>query len=852
MRCSLIAFSIALSFASPVLAASQDQLNALASGIGVRLAILDNKPASCPGQANGCFLSELDLTMPAALAADLAGGDFKLYFSSVSPVIEADSEAFAVRLINGDLHVLEPKPGAKLEAGKTYHIRLWSQGHFFSAYYPMPNMFLVSGKLAPTVIAATRPATDPESGLEILPFVAPMTDAARLTTQAPDDQTRWETPERAFAEYAQHATAGVATEVAILPTPAVVRRPSGTAIDLSGGVRLHLTGIDRPAIASALDDLADSGVKAGSRGTELRIRLDGKLQPEAYRLSARNGMIDIAARDAAGARYALESLAQEAAYEHGKLRPLEIEDAPRFGFRGLHIDLARNFHSKAEVLKIIEQMGRYKLNTLHLHLGDDEGWRLQIARFPELTQVGAYRCYDPSETRCLLPQLGAGPNRDTPVNGYLSRADYIEILKAAKARGIEVIPSFDMPGHSRAAIRSMEARYRKLMAQGRKAEAEQFRLVEPGDTTQYRSVQNYDDNTLNVCLPSTYRFIDAVIDDIKALHAAAGVPLKTYHIGADETAGAWSGSPACKALMTKTGLKVEQLGPMFIERVAASLARKGIEVAGWSDGLDHVDPAKMPRAVQSNIWGDLFTVAPAEAHRTANQGWKTVISVPNVLYLDIPHAPHPLERGYDWPSRGTDTFKVFSFLPENLPANASVMKDIKNKPTTVTDSEPLQPGRSIAGAQAQLWSETVRRDSLADYMLFPRLLAFAERAWHVASWEPQYRAGTTYAYSDGKVDMSALTRDWSGFAAKIPAQLQQLGRAGIMYRIAPPGARIANGMLEANSEFPGQTIEYRTAGGQWQRYAGPVRVSGPVQLRTRAYDGRRTSRIVEVPSPYAG
>jgi hexosaminidase len=852
MRCSLIAFSIALSFASPALAASQQELNALANGMGVRLAILDNKPANCPGQANGCFQSELDLTMPAALAPDLASGDFKLYFSSVSPVIEADSDAFAVRLINGDLHVLEPKPGAKLRAGKTYPIRLWSQGHFFSAYYPMPNMFLVSGKLAPAVIAATRPATEPESGLEVLPFVAPMTDAARLTTQAPDDQTRWETPVRAFAEYAQHARAGAAAEVAIVPTPALVRRPAGAPLDLSGGVRLRLTSIGRVAIVSALDDLAASGVKAGSRGPELHIRLDRKLQAEAYRLSARKGAIDIVAADAAGARYALESLAQEAAYEHGKLRPIEIEDSPRFGFRGLHIDLARNFHSKAEVLKIVEQMGRYKLNTLHLHLGDDEGWRLEIARFPELTQVGAYRCYDPSETRCLLPQLGAGPDRDTPVNGYLSRADYIDILRAAQARGIEVIPSFDMPGHSRAAIRSMEARYRKLIAQGRNAEAERFRLVEPGDTTKYRSVQNYNDNTLNVCLPSTYRFIDAVIDDIKALHAAAGVPLKTYHIGADETAGAWSGSPACKALMAKTGLKVEQLGPMFIERVAASLAKRGIKPAGWSDGLDHVDPAKMPAKIQSNMWGDLFTVAPAEAHRTANLGWKTVISVPNVLYLDIPYAPHPLERGYDWPSRGTDTFKVFSFLPENLPANASVMKDIKSKPTTVADSVPLQPGRTIAGAQAQLWSETVRRDTLADYMLFPRLLAFAERAWHEAAWEPLYRAGTTYAYGDGKVDMAALTRDWSAFAAKMPVQLQQLGRAGIIYRIAPPGARIEGGMLEANSEFPDQTIEYRTKGGQWTRYAGAVRVSGPVELRTRSYDGRRTSRVVEVPSPYAG
>ena len=850
MHSRLIAFLIASSVASPTFAASQQELNSLAGGMGVRLTILDNKPATCPGQGSGCFLSELDLTMPRQLAPDLASGDFRLYFSSVSPVIQADSKAFAVRLINGDLHVLEARKGVRLQPGRTYPVRLWSQGHFFSAYYPMPNMFLVSGQLAPAVIAATRPATEAESGLEILPFVAPMTDEARLATQSADDQTRWQTPERAFELYADRSAPSAAVDVAIVPTPALVQRKAGPPIDLSRGVRLRLSGVQQATVQAAIADLAAAGVRSGGEGPLLRVNVSrsAHLKPEGYRLTAREGAINIMAADPAGARYALESLAQEAAYEHGSLRPLVVEDSPRQGYRGLHIDLARNFHSKAEVLKVVEQMGRYKLNQLHLHLGDDEGWRLQIPRFPELTEVGGFRCYDPSETHCLLPQLGSGPDRDTAVNGYLSRADYIEILKAAAARGITVIPEFDMPGHSRAAIHSMEARYRRLMSEGRKADAEAFRLVEPGDITQYRSVQNYNDNTLNVCLPSTYRFTDAVIDEVAAMHRAAGVPLKTYHVGGDETAGAWSGSPACKALMARTGLKVEGLGPMFIERVTNMLARKGIMVAGWSDGLDHVAPATMPAKVQSDIWGDLFTAAPAEAHRTANVGWKTVIGVPNVLYFDVPYAPNPLERGYDWPTRGTDTFKVFSFLSQNLPANASVMKDLNNKPPTTGDPVPLQPGRSFAGAQANLWSETVRRDSLVDYMLFPRLIAFAERAWQRASWEPPYRPGISYSYGDGKVDLAALKSDWDSFASRMPAQLQQLERDGIFYRLAPPGARIVNGTLEANSEFPQQTIEYRSGDDQWRRYSAPVRVRGPVELRTRSFDGRRTSRIVEVPT----
>lgn len=849
MRSRMLIGLLASTFASAAMGQSQADLDALAARMGVQLKVLDNKPRQCPKQASGCFLSELDLTIPANTGPDLATGDFKLFFGSVSPVIQADSDAFTMRLVNGDLHVLEPRAGVKLVGGRTYRIRLWSEGHFFSAYYPLPNMFLVSGNLTPRVIAATRPALDPDSGLEILPFVAPFTDEARLATATPDDRTRWMTPERTFELNAARASVSTApAEVAIIPQPAFVKRPAGAPLDLSRGVRLNVTGIQQPTIEAALADLAAAGVRPGTTGPELRIRVPAasRMKPEDYRLSAANGVIDITAADASGVRYALESLAQESTAENGMLRPLVIEDTPRLGFRGLEIDLARNFHSKAELLKVIQQMGRYKLNTLHLHLGDDEGWRLQIARFPELTEVGAWRCWDPSETRCLQPQLGAGPDRDTPVNGYLSRADYIEILKAAKARGITVIPSFDMPGHSRAAIRSMEVRYRRLVAAGRKAEAEQFRLVEPGDTTQYRSIQNYNDNTLNVCLESTYRFIDAVVDDIAALHAAAGMPLKTYHIGADETAGAWSGSPACQALMARTGLKVAQLGPMFIERVSASLGRKHIAVAGWSDGLDHVDPAKMPARVQSDIWGDLFTAAPAEAGRAANLGWKTVIAVPNVLYFDMPYAPDPLERGYDWGTRGDDTFTVFGFMPENLAANASTMHNIKNLPVTATDPTPLQPGRTIAGAQANLWSETVRRDSIVDYMLFPRLLAFSERAWHHGSWEAPYRAGVSYSTGDGKVNGEALTGDWAGFAARVPLQLRALEQAGVQYRIAPPGGRVVSGRLEANTEFPGQAIEYRANGGAWTRYAGPVRVSGRVELRARSYDGRRTSRAVTV------
>jgi hexosaminidase len=814
---------------------AQADLDRLAATLGYRYTILTNRPASCPAGIPRCFEADIAIAVP----ADAPSLPVEIRYSLVNPVLKIDSDAFDNRTINGDLNILTLKPGRRLMPGQIYHVKLTALGAFFSRNHMMPNATLAAPGLAPRVIAATRTGTDAETGLETLDFVAPMTDEAALARSAPDDQTVWRTPERAFALYAERGSA-TPVDVAILPKPLSATRPGGAPVDLSQGLRITTSGIDRAAIAPAV-----AGMPAGT--VPLTIRKQTGIAPEGYRLKIGDGRIDIVAADAAGASYGLRSLAQQMAAEGRTLRPLTVEDAPRYGFRGLHIDLARNFHSKAEILKLIEQMAAYKLNMLHLHLGDDEGWRLQIAALPELTEVGAYRCDDITETTCLQPQLGADPARDAPTNGYLTAADYSDILRAAKARQIDVIPSFDMPGHSRAAIRSMEVRYRRLMAKGDRAGAERYRLVEPGDTTRYSSVQHYDDNTLNVCIDSTYRFIDTVIDAIAGLHRAAGVPLTTYHIGADETAGAWKESPACKVVMARDGLQPQQLGARFIERVAADLAKRGIAVAGWSDGLGHTDPARMPAKVQTNIWSNLHAGGVAEAHGQANRGWKTVLSIPDLGYFDMPYAADPNETGYDWASRGVDSFQVFGFMPGNLAANAALIPNILAQPKAIADTTPLQPGRAIAGIQAQLWSETVRRDSQVDYMLFPRLLALAERAWSKPDWEPAYVAGAGYTPGDARVDRAKLLTGWQDFAGRTGVQMRMLDRAGVTYRLAPPGARIVGGRLEANAEFPGTPIEYRMGGATaWRRYDGPVAVTGAVDLRTRTPDGRRASRTVTV------
>ncbi|MDR7117991.1 family 20 glycosylhydrolase [Caulobacter sp. BE254] len=830
----------------------QAQLDRFAATLDVRYAVLDNRPgpAAC-APALACHLAELTLAAPQAPAAG-----WSLYFSSVTPILNADSDAFALTHINGDLYRLAPTAAfGGFALGRPIRIPLKLEGHQLSELYPMPNYYVAAEGVAARTIASTRPVVDPETGLESLPFVAPFTDEARLAGGSAADATVWATAPRVFAVNA--AAGGRVQPIprgAVLPTPLRTRLdPGGGALDLSRGVKVSISGVARPALAAGLAHLAKAGAGEAAAGVPLRIRLAPaeKLAAGGYQLAIRADRIQILASDPEGAANGLASLAQ-LVDAHRTVPLLAIDDAPRFDFRGLHIDVARNFHSKAEILAILDQMAAYKLNRLHLHLADDEGWRVEIAGLPELTDIGSRRCHDLTERTCLLPQLGSGPDPSTPVNGFYSRADYIEIVRAAQARHIQVIPSFDMPGHSRAAIKAMEARAARLRAEGRpEVEAGRYLLSEAANASVYSSIQHYDDNTINVCLDSAYAFLGKVVDEMAALHAAAGQPLTRYHIGADETPGAWSASPACAAYEARTGVKPADLSGHFIEKVSALLAARGVVVAGWSDGMSHAKPDRMPAKVHSNNWGALAGEGPASAHVQANQGWEVVISTPEVLYFDSPQAADPKERGYDWPSRATDTRKVFDFMPENLPAHAELWPDLQGRPQASKDDHPLEPGVRFDGLQGQLWSETIRSDAQVDYMLYPRLLALAERAWHGASWETPYTPGKAYDSTTGAFTADMRARrdaDWAAFANLLGGrELARLDAAGVAYRIPTVGAVVENGRLRANVEFPGLPIEYRVDGGAWRPYAPDTPVAGKVEVRARSADGKRAGRAVVIP-----
>ncbi|OLB49928.1 MAG: hypothetical protein AUI08_06505 [Gemmatimonadetes bacterium 13_2_20CM_2_65_7] len=316
-------------------------------------------------------------------------------------------------------------------------------------------------------------------------------------------------------------------------------------------------------------------------GPPLRLEVgsvEGQTSPEAYSLVVDTVQgVRVVGTSRAGVFYGLQSLRSLLPTPTPRtglvLSAIRVVDAPRFGYRGFMLDVARNFHSKPLVLRTLDLLARYKLNVFHMHLTDDEGWRVEIPSLPELTAVGARRGHPPDSDRHLQPAFGSGPAVDRPWgSGFFSHADYVEIVRYAAARHIEVIPEIEMPGHARAAVKAMQRN-------------QQYRLNDPDDRSVYTSVQGYPDNVMNPALESTYGFIERVVSDLAAMHREAGAPLRHIHMGGDEVpAGVWVGSPAVQAYMQAHGLtSVDDLWFVFYGRVEQILKAQGIAPSGWEE-----------------------------------------------------------------------------------------------------------------------------------------------------------------------------------------------------------------------------------------------------------------------------
>jgi hexosaminidase len=876
-KASLISLALISALASGGAAANQQLVDQI-SQFGVKYKVTDNLAAQhgvdCAGLGAdwaSCNRATISFTNPGPA---IDSKDWAIYMSNVHETLKVESDQFRMVHIVGDLTRLEPTDKFKgIAAGETIEIPIVNEYWQLFITDVMPRWYATSGDATPKILVST----DTE---ELTDFVEPF---GAQWKRIVDDKNLLMDAQGRFTKNSDVAPMAASTlRGQILPTPLKVSVFSDDA-DLSAGVKLELASLSAEKAEAIQQRFALMGIKAQPNGYPITTRVsqkgfDKKLAVSGgYTLNIGKDKAEVVGYDQSGVFYGLQSILSLIPADGSlKVATLKASDAPRFQYRAVFLDVARNFHSKEVVLRLLDQMAAWKLNVFHFHLTDDEGWRIEIPGLPELTEIGSKRCHDPEEKRCLLPQLGSGPNSDNSGSGHFSRQQYIDIVKYADARGIQVIPEIDMPAHARAAVISMEARYDRLFNAGKEKEANEFRLLDPSDNSNTTSVQLYDRTSyLNPCLSSSLRFTDKVIGEIQAMHKAAGQPLKTWHFGGDEAKNIrlgsgysdkntpvegtglldlsqqdkpWAKSQVCQAMIEEGKIEdLDHLPSDFALNVSKQVKAHGIgKMQAWQDGIKDAKNAKAfaTERVAVNFWDTLFWGGFDSANDWAGKGYEVIVSNPDYLYLDFPAEVNPLERGYYWGTRFTDERKIFHFAPDNLPQNAETSVDRDGKPFTAKSDKPW-PGAH--GISAQLWSETTRTDAQVEYKLFPRILSVAERAWHRAAWEQDYKAGKEYTGGKTRlVDQQAQLKDWQRFANLLgQRELAKLDKAGIAYRLPVPGGVVQDGKLVVNTELPGLTVEYSLdEGTTWQQWQAdqPPAVAGKVLLRTRSPDGLRVSR----------
>ena len=656
----------------------------------------------------------------------------------------------------------------------------------------------------------------------------------------------------------------------VFPTPSSYSEIKG-AFKLNSGVQI-INDSRFEKEANLLTDKFRTMLEAGSAASENTIKFVYKegMNPEGYAMEVKPKAIIIVASTPTGIFYGIQSLLSlipPSAYAKPqseiKIQCVEIQDAPRFGYRAFMLDVGRNFQSKKQVERLLDLLALYKINTFHFHLTEDEGWRLEIPSLPELTEVGSQRGHTLDSKKFLPACHGSGPETGKLAgSGFYTKADYIEILKYATERHITVITEIETPGHARAAIKAMHLRYVKLMAQGKKAEAEKYLLYDLNDQSQYSSNQFWNDNIMDVSLPSTYNFIGTVINDIIAMYKEAGAPLKMIHFGGDEVpAHVWEKSPAFVALQASHP-EIQNTGDLwyyFYGKVNQMVKAKGLSLAGWEEmalrktKLDGVpvyvpNPDFMPEHLQVDVWNNSIGDGNEDlAYKLANSGYKTVLSCVTNLYFDMANYKSFDEPGYYW-GAFSDIDKPFSFIPFDYFKNTKVDKNGLpiNRNIFIGKQRLTDYGKSnIVGLQCALWGETVKTVEREEYMLLPRLLGFAERAW---SQDPEW--ATT---NDTTKSQQLYAQAWSNFLNVLgKRELPRLDylNGGYGYRIPKPGVIEQNGQLVANEQFPGLTIRYTTNGkdpdAKSSVYKDGVAIGNSV-IKFRAFNNKgRGSNVTEI------
>ena len=789
-------------------------------------------------------------------ADPLPGSGWTLYFNSLRiPDLESFPSEFSVSHINGYFFKLQPtEQFAGLASGERLEIP------YRARYFAIKKTDVPEG----FYFVFDNGSIENVPSVTILPF-----EGTEQVNRSTGDNTPIPTPEYMFAKNERLFPLNRDSLVQITPRPAIYAWNKGEfrfpdTVRIYTDSELSIEAFNLGQLLMRQFNLDTEFTSSDDEDADIYVRQTVNLSEssEAYSLEIAPDQITLSAAAAPGAFYGvqtLRSLLINLPDDSLSLQAASISDSPAFPYRGMHLDVARNFQSKESVLQLLDIMAFYKLNKFHFHLTDDEGWRIAIDPLPELTEVGGRRGHTETEENYMIPVYGSGPdpNPDASMgSGWFSRDDYIDILTYAAERHIEVIPEIDVPGHARAAILAMKSRANRFLADGDSAAAEEYRLDEPEDESSYRSVQNYTDNVINVCRESTYRFMSLVIDELHAMHEEAEVPLQMLHIGGDEVPhGAWEASPACNQKMDELGLEsARQLQGYFFNRIAEKLSDYNVTMGGWeevafsdSNGSPEINPAfrnSVVPYVWSNIWGG---GTEDRTYRLANEGFDVVMSHASNFYFDMAYNKHWQEPGFYWAAMLT-TEEPFSFMPYNLFGSAATTNYGNKLPADYFDDKVrLNPEArdNVLGLQGQLWTETVNVPGRMEYMVFPRLLGLAERAW---AGEPGWSEESNP--SDREEQRLAA---WNEFANRIAIlELPKLDTIypGLNYRIPSPGAIIRDNVLHANISLPGLTLRYELDGSEPTAestlYTNPVTLSSEQEPRVAAFNSTgRAGRSVQ-------
>ncbi|HEY3370721.1 MAG TPA: glycoside hydrolase family 20 protein [Prolixibacteraceae bacterium] len=540
-------------------------------------------------------------------------------------------------------------------------------------------------------------------------------------------------------------------ELSLIPQPQHMTLGS-SSFKFNKGTQLVTESVDQKLIASQFAELLEKPtgwkldiVVGGDEGSnQVYFTTEPMMAPEAYSLEVSQKRIEIKAAKPAGFFYAIQTLRQllppeiESAQKQDKIDWLvpviSITDQPAFKWRGFMLDVARHFFPKEDVLRMIDNLALHKINTLHLHLVDDQGWRIEIKKYPKLTEIGAWRVDREDKHWNSRTKQQAGEK--ATYGGFYTQEDIKEMVAYAQSRFITIVPEIEMPAHVTSAL----AAYPSLSCTGGPF------TVLPGGIWPITDIYCAGKD-------STFLFLEDVLTEVIALF-----PSKYIHIGGDEaTKTEWEKCPDCKNRIKAEGLKnVGELQSYFIKRIEKFIHSKGRVMIGWDEILE----GGLPEEATVMSWRGFNGGVEA-----ANLGHDVVMTPNSHCYFDYYQGPASQEPpgigGY------LPLSKVYGFnpVPPELGAEAA---------------------KHILGGQANLWSEYVPTIQHAQYMAFPRMAALAETLWspvELRNWEGFSRriqlfmkryaqAGINYAKSAYKVTASTEVHpDQNNLAVTLKSEL---------------------------------------------------------------------------------